>query len=107
MDLMNKVGSVIPAKWRVVGMQLGLSANNLDDIHSLNAGKSPASQDSFQLMLSTWKQQGSSPYTWKTIIDALRTPSVGEVALADELSNIYWESSSQTTADNYCTIIDK
>ena len=84
-DLMNDIASIIPAKWRSVGIQLGLSSGTLDSIQSNNAGKPQACLDSFEQVLSTWEKQGPGPYNWNVIIDVLRTPVVGEVALADEL----------------------
>ena len=84
-DLMNDVVSKIRAQWRVVGIQLGVPSCTLDTIQSQNAGKPQACEDSFETVLSTWKQNQYKPYTWTTIIDALETPSVGQAALAEEL----------------------
>ena len=82
---MNDIASKIPAKWRSVGIQLGLPSSTLDSIQQENAGKPRACLDSFEQVFTTWERQGPSPYTWKTIIEVLRKPAVGEVALADEL----------------------
>ena len=84
-DLMNDVASKIPAKWRSVGIQLGLSSATLDSIQRENAIKPQACLDSFEQVFSTWEKRGPNPYTWEVIIGVLRTPAVGEVALADEL----------------------
>ena len=43
-----------------------------------------------------WQRNGSPPYTWATIIDALRAPIVGEVQLAHELEE--WLATVQATA---------
>ena len=85
MELTNDVVSKIPAKWRAVGVQLGLSSDTLDSVQRDNGWKPHTSQDSFERVFSIWKQQGPSPCTWETIVDTLRTPSVGEVALAEEI----------------------
>ena len=82
---MNDVASNIPAKWRSVGIQLELPSRTLDNIQAMNAGKPQACHDSFEQVFTTWEQFGPSPYTWNTISEVLRTPAVGEVALADEL----------------------
>ena len=89
-DLMNEVAAAIPPKWRAVGYQLSLSYNTLDSILRNHAGKPQACLDSFEEVFRTWKDQATtaatcSPYTWLTMIDALKTPVVGEVALAKSL----------------------
>ena len=89
-DLMNEVAAVIPSKWRAVGVQLSLSGGILDSIQNKHAGKVKACLDSFEEVFRTWKDQATtgvtcSPYTWLTMIDALKTPAVGEVALAESL----------------------
>ena len=94
-NLMNDVASKIPAMWRSVGIQLGLSLSTLDSIQSNNAGKSRSNLVSFEQVFSTWEKQGPSPYTWNTIIEVLRTPAVGQVALADELEHNHMKSTQQ------------
>ena len=73
---MNDVASKIPAKWKFVGIQLGLSSATLDSIQADTAGKPHACLDSFHPVFYAWEKQGPSPYTWNVIIDALRTPGV-------------------------------
>ena len=36
-------------------------------------------------VFDVWRKSGSPPYTWATIIDALKAPIVGEYQLANEL----------------------
>ena len=88
---MNEIASVIPAKWRDVGIQLGVSPGTLDGIQSQNAGKPPISalQHSFERVFVEWKQLAQCPYTWKTIIDVLTTPAVAENELAIILAAKY------------------
>ena len=93
-DLMNDVASAIPAKWRAVGIQLGLSSDILDDVKSNNAGSPDACLNSFEDVLSIWKRHGPRPYTWKAIIDVLSTRAVGYTSLADELGTKYRKSLS-------------
>ena len=83
---MNEIESVIPAKWRDVGIQLGLSPSTLDNIQSENAGKPGCNKQSFEKVFTEWKRLASKSYTWNTIIEVIRTPAVGEVKLADTLS---------------------
>ena len=89
-DLMNDVASVIPAQWRAVGIQLGLSADTLDSIQRENAGKPRVCLESFEQVLTIWKRSGPKPNTWNTIVDVLRTPAVGQSALAEELCAMYY-----------------
>ena len=85
-DLMNDVAAVIPATWRLVGVQLKLPNGTLDEIQAQNAGKPYECKHSFEQVFVKWGSLGTSPYTWKTMINALRSPAVGEVTLANELS---------------------
>ena len=82
---MNEIASQIPAKWRGVGIQLGLSTSTLDNIQSETTGKPDCNYLSFEKVFTEWERLGSESYTWNTIIEVLRTPAVGEVALADTL----------------------
>ena len=85
---MNDVAAEIPAKWRVVGIQLCLSPATLDNIQSQTAGRPDSNMCAFEQVFDQWQRRRSSPYTWEVIIAALRTPSVGEDALADRLANV-------------------
>eukprot|EP00731_Ephydatia_muelleri_P034169 Em0049g16a len=100
-DLMNDIASKIPAKWRSVGIQLELPSGTLDSIEEKMAGKPRACLDSFEQVFTTWERQGPSPYTWNTIIEVLREPAVGEVALADELEVKHLKSTQPTHATQH------
>ena len=91
-DLMNAVASEIPAEWRAVGIQLGLPSDILDGIQSQNAGKPKACQSSFEEVLTVWERQGPRPFTWRTMVDVLRTQAVGHTALANQLETTYIKS---------------
>ena len=84
--LMNKVTAVIPNKFEMIGLQLGLSLAELQVI----GPRCPTLEDcyrAFQEMFGVWKRRDSPPYTWRTVIDVLKTLSVGEVMLADQLTS--------------------
>ncbi|KAL5491465.1 hypothetical protein EMCRGX_G016755 [Ephydatia muelleri] len=85
-DLMNDVAAVIPAKWRLVGVQLKLPNGTLDEIQAQNAGRPDQCILSFEQMFAIWRSLGTSPYTWETLINTLRSPAVGEVKLANKLN---------------------
>ena len=82
-DLMNEVAAKILHKWRCVGIQLGLGYNELTAL-------SVSCRDDLDLCFSSvftiWQDSKTKPYTWLTIIDCLRTPSVNEVRLAENLT---------------------
>ena len=85
-DLMNDVAAVIPSKWRLVGVQLKLPNGTLDEIQAQNAGRPDQCILSFEQVFAKWRSLGTSPYTWMTMINALRSPAVGEVTLANKLN---------------------
>ena len=86
---MNDVAAVIPAKWRLVGVQLKLQNGTLDEIQAQNSGRPAECKLSFQQMFTEWRTLRTSPYKWKTMINVLCSPAVGEVALAKELQSKY------------------
>ena len=84
--LMEKVAAVIPHKYEMVGLQLGLTLGELQVI----GPRHPKLEDyhrAFGEMFGVWKRRGSPPYTWRTIIGVLSTASVGEVRLSEELTS--------------------
>ena len=76
---MNKVGAVIPAKWRFVGSELGLQHDQLDAIEMEQNGTLALC---FSAVFHKWECDTMPPYTWQTIITVLRAPQVGERRLA-------------------------
>lgn len=80
---MSDIASVIPARWRHVGIQLGLKSDFLDSIQFECCGRPHYCQDAFEKVFEEWKKRQTAPYTWKTIIDAIE--KIGEVALANNL----------------------
>ena len=87
---MNDVAAVIAAKWRLVGVQLKLPYGTLDEIQEQYARRPDECKYSFEQVFTEWKSLGTtSPYTWETMIEALRSPAVGEKTLADSLHAKY------------------
>ena len=62
-DLLNDIASKIPAKWRDIGINLGLSPGILDNIQNQYSGKTDGSIRSFEQIFSMWKKQGFSDHT--------------------------------------------
>ena len=80
-DLLNRVAAEIPAKWKQVGVQLRIKIGSLENIPINYQDGILRYTEVFEL----WRRCGSSPYTWATIIDALREPSIEEMALANNV----------------------
>ena len=84
-DLMSKVAAKTPDKWMQIGVQLGI------DVNQLNAIESKRRTDTNSIFIdvfSAWeKQHGNMPYTWSTVINVLKSPAVGENALAQTLQD--------------------
>ena len=83
--LMNEVAAKIPGKWRDVGLQLGVDHEVLEGIATINLGDTNLC---YSNVFTRWKTQNSAihPYTWSTIVQALKAPAVGEERLADKIS---------------------
>ena len=79
--LLNKIAAEASDKWKKLGQQLDIEHHKLKTISKENDDV----LDCFAEVFELWKRGGSPPYTWATIIDALRAKIVGEVQLAYEL----------------------
>ena len=82
-DLMNEVASKVPAKWKIISIQLGLT---VADQHCITALTSSDPIQCFTSVFTIWRNRATKPYTWSTIIEALKAPSVDEVRLAQEVT---------------------
>jgi len=82
---MNEVAAKIPGKWRDVGLQLGVDHDVLEGIATNSQGDT---NHCHSKVFTRWKNQNSAmhPYTWSTIVQALKAPAVGEERLADKIS---------------------
>ena len=81
-DLLNKVADKTRSIWETIGLQLNISSDRIKSI-SESYPRSPIR--CYAEVFDVWRKSGSPPYTWATIIDALRAPIVGEHQLATEL----------------------
>ncbi|KAL5506367.1 hypothetical protein EMCRGX_G007991 [Ephydatia muelleri] len=84
--LMEKVAAVIPSKYEMVGLQLGLTPAQLQAIRPQHQSLEDYHR-AFSEIFSEWRRRGSPPYTWKILIDVLRSASVGEVLLSEQLTS--------------------
>ena len=82
----------IRAKWDDIGLQLRMSVGTLDAIKKQYDDPSHCLKET----LKTWPKTCPSLPTWKNIVDALRSSTVGEVRLAADLEQKY--CSTQVTS---------
>ena len=85
---MNEVANKIdPMKWMQLGVQLRLDITTLDQIGAqLSLVPNMSLCDTaFMRIFITWKKNRPSAFAWGTLITVLRTPSLGEQTLAQEL----------------------
>ena len=81
LDLMNHVATKILPKWQEFGIALDLALGDLQCLHTLDP------RQRFISIFTKWKEQVTKPYTWLTVIDALKTPTVGAVNLAQDITS--------------------
>ena len=81
-DLMNEVASKVPAKWRQISIQLGLTPS---DQECFMASSPSDPLQCFTSVFRVWKNRATRLYTWSTVIEALESPAVDEKRLAEEL----------------------
>eukprot|EP00731_Ephydatia_muelleri_P003979 Em0002g155a len=84
--LIEKVAAVIPSKYEMVGLQLGLIPSQLQAIRPQHQSLENHHR-AFGEIFNEWRRRGSPPYTWRTLTGVLRSASVGEVLLSEELTS--------------------
>ena len=84
-DLANRVAAVIPHKWSQVAIQLELSTGERKAIEK----DKTESFERFMAVLEHWERSCSLPYSWETLITALKSASVSEQNLAEQLHRDY------------------
>ena len=84
--LMEKVAAVIPSKYEMVGLQLGLTPAQLQAIRPQYQSLEDYHR-AFGEIFSEWRRRGLPPYTWRTLTGLLRCTSVGEVLLSEQLTS--------------------
>ena len=84
--LMEKVAAVIPHKYEMVGLQLGVTLGELQAIRPQHQGLEGYHR-AFGEIFDVWRRRGSPPYTWRTLIGVLSSAIVGEVQLSGQLTS--------------------
>ena len=81
---METVANKIPAKWRRLGMSLGIEVAVLDGFEKHRRGDP---LECFGDVFTYWQQQSTpqNPANWATLVDVLRSNYVGEEELSDTI----------------------
>ena len=66
-------------RWDIIGLQLSIEEQELNTIEHY------APIRRFSKLFDLWKNKGTPPFTWTTILDALRSPAVGANDLARDV----------------------
>ena len=87
-QFMEAVASKISAKWKRVGVSLGIEQNDLDAIDQHRRGDP---LECFSDVFTCWQQQSTpqSPANWATLVAVLRSNYVGEEELSDTIQNTF------------------
>ena len=80
-DFLEQVAVKVSAKWRMLGIKLGVKTHELDEISKQNQGGLLC----LERVLALWKDKANPPYTWATVIDALKSPIVEENSVAEDV----------------------
>ena len=81
-QLMRFVAPRVSSKWYDVGVALALTPPTLEDIEQNNGGNHDRCiSDVFQ----AWREERTRPYTWESLLIALRAGGVREMEFAREL----------------------
>ena len=80
-DFLEQVAVKVSAKWRMLGLKLGVKTHELDELAKQNNDGIYC----LERVLVLWKDKAIPPYTWGTVIDALKSPIVGEKSVAEDV----------------------
>lgn len=85
-ELMDMVVTKIPAKWDLVGTQLGFSYGDIEGYKmDISLGGKPIKL--FQELISNWSRKFPETYNWGVMLKVLSSPTVGERRLANEIAS--------------------
>ena len=87
-ELLRRVACRAMDKWILIGLELDLEQHQLNTITHQDA------MLCYSDVFSLWQRKADPPFTWATILDALRSPVVRENALAQEIED--WLRTSAT-----------
>jgi len=84
-ELMNDVAAKV-VSWKNFAIQLQLTTVEIDRIDNQERGDT---KECFREVFSLWRKKTTPPYTWTTVISALKSPCVSENCVAMELEQKY------------------
>lgn len=78
----------IPEKWRSVGRALGVPGSRITEIDQKYHDEL---NNCFAEVFAAWRELPSTrkPVNWLTLVNALRSPTVGETKLANTLEEVF------------------
>lgn len=80
------------SEWYMIGIALEV---NLDELHEIESREYGSSEKCLSRMLNSWLRQTSPLPTWSKLIEALRSPGVCYLNMAEELSaGLNWSGHS-------------
>ena len=85
---LENVAVEMPAKWRIMGLQLGISSSILDGFEQQHRGEP---MRCFERVFQSWEQKSPGTLTWSTLFAVLEKKLVGENVLAKSLRQKYVE----------------
>ena len=80
-DLLEQVAAKAMDKWDTMGLVLNIDHHQLNTITHKNPVRC------YSEVFSLWEKKADPPFTWATIVDALRSPAVGEMKLASDIES--------------------
>ena len=86
---LENVAVEMPAKWRSIGLALGISPSNLDGFEQQHRGDP---MRCFERVFQSWEQKGPRSFTWSTLFAVLEKKLIGEDVLAKSLREKFVES---------------
>ena len=93
---MEKIAAKIPDQWWDIGIGLGLSVHDLEDLRQ----RLPPMK-CYPHIFTMWKDRMSKSYSWKSIIDVLKSDSVGQKRLAEDLTKERKALAPSSYSDRY------
>ena len=89
----------VASKWYDVGLELDLSADELDAIKMANHDDP---KDCLRDLISVWLSRIDLKPTWRALSSALRNPAVGQQALADTIEQHHCNFLPSETVSTSC-----
>ena len=87
-QFMEHIAAVIPDKWKLVAIGLGLTMSQISAIDQQHRGHS---QFCFAEVFDHWQRVPTSqrPVNWTTLVNILQCQFVGEAVLADRIQRLF------------------